>query len=191
MMSEQQGPRPAEAGDTANGSARALPPATGAPAAPTAGRVFVYNGQEYPDPDPALAVDQVRRELARFIPELTNADVREERRADGATQFVFTRRLGTKGADPEAPVAERASDGAGGERETPANARLLALLGAIPPTRLEIFRLAHELVLPNGEFDLDAAAARGEELERAAATAHAHAAATDELRGLLLALPAA
>ena len=64
----------------------------------TAARVFVYNGQEYPDPDPALAVEHVRRELARFVPELTNADVREERRTDGTTQFVFTKRLGTKGA---------------------------------------------------------------------------------------------
>ena len=190
-MSEQQGTRPADAVDTTDASTRALPSPAGAPVAPTAGRVFVYNGQEYPDPDPALAVDQVRRELARFIPELTNADVREERRADGATQHVFTRRLGTKGAAPESPVADRASDDARGERENTANARLLALIGTIPPTRLEIFRLAHELVLPNGEFDLDAAAARGEELERAAATAHAHAAATDELRGLLLALPAA
>ena len=104
-MSEQQSTQhghPADADAVAAG-AGAVTETT----APTAGRVFVYNGQEYPDPDPALAVDHVRRELARFVPELTNADVREERRADGVTQYVFTRRLGTKGAAPDAAGSVR------------------------------------------------------------------------------------
>lgn len=188
-MSEQQSAQHERPGDTVVASAGATPAAIAAPAAPTVGRVFVYNGQEYPDPDPALAVDHVRRELARFVPELTNADVREERRADGATQYVFTRRLGTKGSVHDGAGATVGQTG--GRREATANARLLALVGTIPPARLEIFRLAHELVLPNGEFDLDAAAARGEELERAGAAAHAHATATGELRDLLLKLPAA
>lgn len=191
-MSEQQSAQHERPVDTAVASADATLTATASSAAPTVGRVFVYNGQEYPDPDPALAVDYVRRELARFVPELTNADVREERRADGTTQYVFTKRLGTKGAVPDAAgaVAERPGTREA-EPDAPANTRLIALVGAISPTRLEIFRLAHELVLPNGEFDLDAAAARGEELERASAAAHAHAAATGELRDLLLKLPAA
>jgi len=160
------------------------------------GRVFVYNGQEYPDPDPELTADQVRRELARFVPELTNADVREERRADGTTQYVFAKRLGTKGVaadawgSTDAPTAPRSSDREEAAAPDNANARLIALIGAIPETRLEIFRLAHALILPNGEFDLDAGAARGEELERAGEEAHRHARATAALRDVLLKLPA-
>jgi len=198
-MGEQQIARnePDAVAATVVANAGGDPEQSAATTAPTAGRVFVYNGQEYPDPDPALAVDHVRRELARFVPELTNADVREERRADGATHYIFTKRLGTKGsatvaAGPtDAPEALRSGDGeAGREAPATANARLLALIGAIPATRLEIFRLAHELVLPNGEFDLDAAAARGEELERASEEAHEHARATGGLRDTLLKLPA-
>ena len=162
-----------------------------------AGRVFVYNGQEYPDPDPELTAEQVRRELARFVPELTNADVREERRADGTAQFVFSRRLGTKGSGAPAipatgapPVPRPGEDDRGEGGTEPPNARLTTLISALPESRLEIFRLAHELVLPNGEFDLDAAAARGEELERASEEAHRHARDTASLRDTLLALPA-
>ncbi len=117
-MSEQQSAQLEHPVDTAVANAEATPAATAVSAAPTVGRVFVYNGQEYPDPDPALAVDHVRRELARFVPELTNADVREERRADGATQYVFTKRLGTKGAAPDAAGAgPLPGDGAGGARD--------------------------------------------------------------------------
>lgn len=199
-MNEQPTTRDEQTADDAGATVAAAgadPASATAPVAATTGRVFVYNGQEYPDPDPDLAVDHVRRELARFVPELTNADVREERRADGATRYIFTRRLGTKGATPVAmnppgaAATSRAIDG-GGEREeaAPANARLLALIGALPATRLEIYRLAHELALPNGEFDLDAAAARGEELERAGAEAHEHARATGALRDTVLNLPA-
>ena len=185
-MSEQER---AQFGQSATGAANAD---TGRE---TTARVFVYNGQEYPDPDPALAVEHVRRELARFVPELTNADVRKERRTDGTTQFVFTKRLGTKGAIARGGVDGRTSglstgrDGAEGTSSAP-NARLIALIGAIDETRLQIFRLVHELVRPDGEFDLDAVAARGEEVERASAEAHEHAPATAGVRDSLLKLAA-
>jgi len=179
-MSEQQR---AQLGQSATGAAN-----TGTGRETTA-RVFVYNGQEYPDPDPALAVEHVRRELARFMPELTNADVREERRADGTTQFVFTKRIGTKGSTGVPSPPQPVEAGREGDSSSP-NARLIALIGAIPETRLAIFRLAHELVRADGEFDLDAAAARGEEVERASAEAHEHARATAGVRDSLLTLAA-
>jgi PRTRC genetic system protein C len=195
-MSDQPTAATEQAAQSDTGAATVTgPEATAAPAGQPAGRVFVYNGQEYPDPDPALTAEQVRRELARFVPELTNADVREERRADGTAQFTFSRRLGTKGsgtltvlAAGAPPVPQPGATDSGEDQTERPNACLAALIGAIPESRLEIFRLAHELVLPNGEFDLDAAAARGEELERASEEAHRHARDTASLRDTLLAL---
>ena len=37
-------------------------------------RLFVYDGRTFPDPDPGLPVDDVRRQLADFFCELANAD---------------------------------------------------------------------------------------------------------------------
>ena len=45
-------------------------------------RIFVYDGREFPDPDPGLSVEDVRRQLSDFFPELTNAETREERRGE-------------------------------------------------------------------------------------------------------------
>ena len=39
-------------------------------------RVFVHDSREYPDPDPRLGVDEVRKQMADFIPELANADTK-------------------------------------------------------------------------------------------------------------------
>jgi PRTRC genetic system protein C len=60
-------------------------------------RIFVYEQRQFPDPDPRMAVDDVRRQFAEFFPELANADVREERRGDDVV-YTFARRIGTKGA---------------------------------------------------------------------------------------------
>ena len=59
-------------------------------------RRFVYDGREFPDPDPALSIDEVRQQLAEFFGELTNADHRSEVRGD-AEVITFSRRIGTKG----------------------------------------------------------------------------------------------
>ena len=59
-------------------------------------RVFVYEGREFPDPDPNLAVEDVKRMMADFFPELTNADVREHKRGED-TLYELVRRTGTKG----------------------------------------------------------------------------------------------
>ena len=153
-------------------AANGAPSAAETTAAAPPRRVFVYNGTEYPDPDPQRTPDQIRRELARFVPELTNADIREEVRQDGTVQFVFSRRIGTKGSGVP-PAALPAP---------PAGRRLAALLATVPETRLAILRLAHELALPDGEFDLDAAAARGPELDRACEEAETYSRSVRTLR---------
>ena len=52
-------------------------------------RVFVYDGREFPDPDSSLSVEDVRKQLSDFFPELTNADTREERRGDDEVRYTF------------------------------------------------------------------------------------------------------
>ena len=79
---------------TAQAQAPAAEPTTPV-AAPT--RQFLYNGKAYDDPDPALSVDEVRKYLADFYEELTNADAEEQTQADGTLQVTFRRRVGTKG----------------------------------------------------------------------------------------------
>ena len=59
-------------------------------------RVFVYDGREFPDPDPSLSVDEVKAMMADFFPELSNAETRESKRGDDAV-FELVRRVGTKG----------------------------------------------------------------------------------------------
>ena len=59
-------------------------------------RIFVYDNREFPDPDPNLAVDQVRETMASFFPELATATVQERQRGDD-TVYEFQRRVGTKG----------------------------------------------------------------------------------------------
>ena len=59
-------------------------------------RIFVYDGREFPDPDPNLSVDEVKRMMTDFFPELQNAEVKEAKR-DEDTLYEFVRRVGTKG----------------------------------------------------------------------------------------------
>jgi PRTRC genetic system protein C len=59
-------------------------------------RIFVYDGREFPDPDPNLIVDRVMSMMTDFFPELANAEVRESQR-DEDTLYELVRRVGTKG----------------------------------------------------------------------------------------------
>jgi len=59
-------------------------------------RIFIYDGREFPDPDPNLSPDEVRQRFADFFPELANAEVREHRK-NGDTVYELVRRVGTKG----------------------------------------------------------------------------------------------
>jgi len=59
-------------------------------------RIFIYDGREFPDPDPALSVDGVKNVMTDFFPELANAEVQEKKEGDN-TVVEFKRRVGTKG----------------------------------------------------------------------------------------------
>lgn len=59
-------------------------------------RIFIYEGKEYPDPDPNMKPDEVRRAWADFFPELANATEKTEKRGDD-TVITFAKRVGTKG----------------------------------------------------------------------------------------------
>ena len=59
-------------------------------------RVFVYDGREFPDPDPGLSVEEVKTMMADFFPEVSNAEVREVERGED-TVHELVRRVGTKG----------------------------------------------------------------------------------------------
>ena len=64
-------------------------------------RIFVYDDREFPDPDPQMSVDQVKATLSDFYGEIANASVKETPR-DNDTICEFQRRVGTKGAFPNA-----------------------------------------------------------------------------------------
>src|SRR5438067_8984213 len=120
-------------------------------------RVFAYDAREFPDPDATLSVDDVRKSMAEFFPELANADTREEKRGDD-TVYTFTKRIGTKGA-----------------RRPP---RIPSILRRVPARYLRVFDLAAALLDTRGELDVDAAAARRPELNLAIAEAEAYARST-------------
>lgn len=131
-------------------------------------RIFVYDGREFPDPDPRLSVADVRTHLADFFPELANAETREEQRGEERI-YTFTRRIGTKGA-----------------RRHPA---IVALLRRVPEARLGVFTLAATLLDPHGEIDLDRAAGHEPVVNLAIAEAEAYARATRQAADALRRLP--
>jgi PRTRC genetic system protein C len=120
-------------------------------------RQFVYDGRTFPDPDPALSVEDVRRQLADYFPELANADTRENRTGDD-TVYTFSRRIGTKGASRRLRLAPD----------------IVSILRGVPARDLRVFEIAAELLLPDGTLDIDAAAAREPEIALAAAEADAY-----------------
>ena len=61
------------------------------------------------------------------------------------------------------------------------NRTLAGLLAASPPAGLSILELTAELTRPDGSFDLDAAAARQQDVESACVQAQDYAAATGRL----------
>ena len=134
-------------------------------------RIFVYDDREFPDPDPAMTVDQVKATLSDFFGEIANASVTETARG-ADTIYEFQRRVGTKGAPP--PAAHRPA--AALEPES-----LAELLMGVPPTRLRITELQADLARPDGSLDLDAAAARQAEVELACSEAQEYARSTQRM----------
>ena len=117
-------------------------------------RIFSYDGRQFPDPDPEMSVEDVRKHFSDFFPELTNADTREEKRGDD-TVFTFTKRIGTKGRRRRSPS-------------------VLRVLRRVPAKELRVFELAAELLDSHGELDVDAAAARQPDINLAVAEAEAY-----------------
>ena len=59
-------------------------------------RIFVYDGREFPDPDADATVEEVKKRMADFFPELANAEVKQAKRGDDDL-YEFVRKVGTKG----------------------------------------------------------------------------------------------
>lgn len=59
-------------------------------------RVIVYDGREFPDPDPNLSIDEVRQHMTNFFPELSNAETKQSKRGEDDI-IEFKKRVGTKG----------------------------------------------------------------------------------------------
>ena len=116
-------------------------------------RVFVYDGREFPDPDSSLSVEDVRKQLSDFFPELTNADTREEQRGD-EVRYTFARRIGTKGAG---------------------HPDIVTILRRAPEAHLAVFDLASQLVDADGELDAEAASPHQPEINLATAEAESYA----------------
>ena len=132
-------------------------------------RVFVYDAREFPDPDPKLSVEDVRRQLLDFFPELANAETREETRGEDSI-YTFSKRIGTKG-----------------RRRHP---NVVAILRRVPEKQLRVFELAAELIGENGEIDVDATALRQPEVNLALAEVEGYVRATRQATEALMNLPA-
>jgi PRTRC genetic system protein C len=67
------------------------------------GRVFVYDGREFPDPGENLSTEEVKQQMSSFFPELANAEITQSERDSESepgtkeTVYEFKRRVGTKG----------------------------------------------------------------------------------------------
>lgn len=59
-------------------------------------RIFIVDGTQYPDPGPDVTLDQFRQMMATFLPELSNADMTEEKQGED-TIYRFAKRVGVKG----------------------------------------------------------------------------------------------
>jgi len=59
-------------------------------------RIFVYDGREFPDPDPNKSVEEVKQTMTDFFPELANAEVKEVARGED-TLYEFVKKVGVKG----------------------------------------------------------------------------------------------
>jgi len=59
-------------------------------------RKFVYDGKDFPDPDPTKTPEEVKQLMVDFYPELANADIKETKQGED-TYYEFQRRIGTKG----------------------------------------------------------------------------------------------
>ncbi len=165
-----------------NDAGTAVDPAAASGPPPAGRRIFVIEGNEYPDELPGLSVDQVRQHFANWHTDLHNAEVVETKRG-ADTIYTFRKRIGTKGAPPASPAAPPAADGFPAP-SSPARDLLFAALAAVPPRHLRIWPLARDLYR-SGELDIDAANARADEFALATDEIRVVTAATRRVNGAL------
>jgi PRTRC genetic system protein C len=60
-------------------------------------RIFVYEGREFPDPNPAWTPEEVRQNMVSFYVELANAETEKTKNEDGDEVYTFKSRVGRKG----------------------------------------------------------------------------------------------
>ena len=60
-------------------------------------RIFIYDGREFPDPDPKLSVDEVRGVFAHAYPEIATATVTGPEPLGDTLKYTFERAIGSKG----------------------------------------------------------------------------------------------
>lgn len=68
----------------------------------TTKRIFLADNREFPDPDPNLNVEEVRALMTDYMPELHNAEIKQQEK-DGINYVQFIKKVGTKGADKCSP----------------------------------------------------------------------------------------
>jgi len=78
-----------------------------------AGRIFAYGDQEWQDPGQEFTVDEVKKQLTTFYPELARAETTETELDDGTVRIEFVKRAGTKGRPPDNPSASEVGIGTG------------------------------------------------------------------------------
>jgi len=60
-------------------------------------REFTYNGVKLPDPNPGMALEQVRAIYANQYPDLATATITGPEADSGKLRYSFVRAIGTKG----------------------------------------------------------------------------------------------
>ncbi len=60
-------------------------------------REFTYNGVKLPDPNPGMALEQVRAIYANQYSDLATATITGPEAASGKLRYSFVRAIGTKG----------------------------------------------------------------------------------------------
>ena len=148
-------------------------------------RVFVCDRREFPDPDPKLPVDEVRRQLAEFLPELVNADVArgEAGRGHPLRLHPADRHQGRRRRPPPARGRPRAP---ARRLASPRRSWRPCAGAGEAPARLRAGRRAARRV---GRARRDAAAGRAPEITLAVAEAEAYARATGLATAALRRLP--
>ena len=109
-------------------------------------RKFIYDGKEFPDPDPEMSVDEVRKGMAGFYGELDNASYTETQNGED-TVYEFQRRVGTKGTLEPGDIVE--------------------VLARAAPFRPRVLELARELSDRGGSIGPDRVQGHTDEIQAA------------------------